>query len=90
MFKDHQFVLLRDDFDVSKQLVLRIPQGNAEILEEILGLIESISSGFDLPLNGVGFVVVLQVNIKAVDAWKIPNEVILALHHIDLLILIIE
>ena len=37
--------------------------------------IEEVSSGFNCSVDCEGFIVIFEVDIKAVDAWEISNDI---------------
>ena len=59
-------------------------------MQEIFWFIEGVASSFNFVVNGMRFIVVLQVDVEAVNARQIPNETVLSLFHIYLLIFIVK
>jgi hypothetical protein len=52
--------------------------------------VERVAPCFDLAVDGVGLVVVLEVEVEAVYAGEVAYEVVLAFAQFDLLVLVVE
>jgi hypothetical protein len=78
LVEGQQVVFLGDDFEIGEEGVLGSLKRNTEILQEIECLIEGIPSGFDLAIDGVGLIIVLEVYVKVVDGGEVADEVVYA------------
>ena len=91
LIEGEQIILLGDDLYVGEEVLLGGLERNAEVLEEVLRLIERISSGLYLCVDGVRLVVVLEVNIEVIDRRQVSNEVVNAQSILlDFLVLVVD
>lgn len=74
--KGEQIILLGDDFNIGEEVSLGRLERYPEILQKILSLIQRIPPRFDLPVDRIGFIVVLEVDVEVVDAGQVADEIV--------------
>ena len=54
-------------------------KGYAEAVHDLAGSMQDIASCFDCGVDGVGLIVVFEVDVEAVDGGEIPDDVVAAM-----------
>ena len=72
--KGQKRVFFGNNFQICKKLSFRVRtfQRYPKILKEIFIFIQDIASGFNFLIRGKGEIIVLEIDIEAVDSWQVP------------------